>query len=60
MGETKLTDEQFTNMLSIIAERYGAKLTSVDLEQRWIEIDCPEESKVDCSVAMGELLQTIE
>ena len=60
MAETKLTDEQVANMLSIIAKRYGAKLTSVDLKEHWIEIDCPEETKVDCSVAMGELLQTLE
>lgn len=50
MAETKLTDEQVANMLSIIADKHGAKLTSIDVKEHWIEIDCPESQKVDCSV----------
>ena len=58
-GETKLTDEQIVNMLSIIADKFGAQITSVDLKQHWIEVEAPESTKVACSVEMGEFLQNI-
>ena len=60
MGNTALTDEQIVQSLSIIADKYGATLQKADIAQHWIEIDCPEETKVACSVEMGEFLQNIE
>lgn len=59
MAETKLNDEQIASMLGLIADKYGAKLTSIDLAQHWIEVEAPEENKVACSVEMGEFLQGI-
>lgn len=59
MTNKKLNDQQVANMLSIIADKHGATLTSVDLKDHWIEIECPEDTKVNCSVEMGEFLQTI-
>ena len=59
MSEKKLTEEQITSMLSIIAGKYGAVITSVDIKQHWIEVEVPEDSKVACSVEMGEFLQNI-
>lgn len=53
----KLTDEQVIQGLNLIADKHGARLTSVDLSQHWIEIECPETEKVACSVEMGEFLQ---
>ena len=58
-GETKLTDDQVISMLSIIASKHGATITSVDLKQHWIEVEAPEISKVACSVEMGEFLQNV-
>ena len=55
----KLTDEQIVQGLGLIADKYGAKLTEVDLSQHWIGAECPEENKVACSVEMGEFLQNI-
>lgn len=59
MSNKELTETQVVNMLSIIAAKHGATITSFDFKGHWIETECPEDSKVACSVEMGEFLQNI-
>ena len=55
----RMTEQQVINILSIIANKHGAKIIEADLKQHWIETDCPEESKVSFAVEVGEFLQDI-
>ena len=59
MSNKELTETQVVNMLSIIASKHGAIITSIDIKQHWIEVECPETEKVVCSVEMGEFLQNV-
>lgn len=58
--DKKLSDAQVASMLNIIADKHGARLALIDLSQHWVEVECPESSKVACSVEMGEFLQSLE
>ena len=38
------------------AEKFEAKVKQIDLEKQILDIDCPDETKVECAIAVQKIL----
>lgn len=43
--------------LSLIADRHGCQFHGIDIDNKWIDVNCPDSVKVVCAVEMQEALQ---
>lgn len=50
----------FVNSVSIIAARFGGKVTHVDTKTRTVQIDCQENETAACAQAIGDFVSSLE
>jgi hypothetical protein len=54
-----IKDKQDAEVIKLItkeAKRFGAKVKKIDLEKQILDIDCPDENRVECAVALEKIL----
>ena len=54
-----LTDEHDAEIIRLVkeeAEKFQAKVNQIDLAKQILDIDCPDESKVECAIAIQKIL----
>jgi hypothetical protein len=54
-----IKDKQDAEVIRLItkeAKRFGAKVKKIDLEKQILDIDCPDENRVECAVALEKIL----
>jgi len=49
-------DDRVIRLVKQEAERFNAKINKIDLKGQVLDIDCPEESKEACAVAIQKIL----
>jgi hypothetical protein len=52
----ELTDAQLLTVVQNVVEKHGCKITDFDLDKKIINLEGPEEAKVDCARAIVEIL----
>ena len=54
-----IVDKQDDRVIMLItqeAEKFQAKIKKIDLEKQILDIDCPDENKAECAVAIQKIL----
>ena len=54
-----ITDKQDAEIIRRIteeAEKFQAKVNQIDLEKQIFDIECPEENKAECAIALHKVL----
>ncbi|MBW1770189.1 MAG: hypothetical protein JRJ17_03335 [Deltaproteobacteria bacterium] len=54
-----IKDKQDAEVIKLItkeAKRFGAKVKKIDLEKQILDIDCPDENRIECAVALEKIL----
>jgi hypothetical protein len=49
-------DDKIIRLVTREAKRFRAKVKRIDLENQILDIDCPDESKNECAVAIQKVL----
>jgi len=49
-------DAEVIRLITKEAKRFGAKVKKIDLEKQILDIDCPDENRVECAVALEKIL----
>jgi c-di-GMP-binding flagellar brake protein YcgR len=49
-------DDKIIRLVTQEAEKFQAKIKQIDLEKQILDIDCPEENKAECAVAIQKIL----
>lgn len=49
-------DDRVIRLVKQEAERFNAKVNKIDLKDQILDIDCPEENKEACAVAIQKVL----
>lgn len=49
-------DDKVIRLVTQEAEKFQAKIKQIDLEKQILDIDCPEENKAECAVAIQKIL----
>jgi hypothetical protein len=52
----ELSDAELIDLIRQTVEQHGCTLVDIDLENQVLNIDGPEEDKVECALALGRLL----
>jgi len=39
------------------AEKYNAKINKIDLDKQILDVECPDENKSECAVAIQNILE---
>ncbi|KPK31445.1 MAG: hypothetical protein AMK69_00165 [Nitrospira bacterium SG8_3] len=50
-------DDKIIRLVTQAAQRFDAKVKQIDLKSQTLDIDCPEENKAECAVAIQKILQ---
>ena len=56
MPVTDKHDAETIRLVRLEAEKFEAKVRQIDLEKQVLDIDCPDESKVECAIAIQKIL----
>ncbi|MBW1678056.1 MAG: hypothetical protein JRJ79_16010 [Deltaproteobacteria bacterium] len=56
MPVTDKHDAETIRLIRLEAEKFEAKVRQIDLEKQVLDIDCPDESKVECAIAIQKIL----
>ena len=51
-----MNDPQILTLVTNVVEKHGCKLIDVDLENRIIDLEGPDDAKVNCAIALEEVL----
>ncbi|MBW2174114.1 MAG: hypothetical protein JRF64_05630 [Deltaproteobacteria bacterium] len=54
-----IKDKQDAEVIKLItkeAKRFGAKVKKIDLEKQILDLDCPDENRIECAVALEKIL----
>ena len=51
-----MNDTQILTLVTNVVEKHGCKLIDVDLENRIIDLEGPDDAKVNCAIALEEVL----
>ena len=54
-----LTDKHDAEIIRLVkeeADKFQAKVNKIDLENQILDIDCPEENKAKCAIAIQKIL----
>ncbi|MBW2566825.1 MAG: hypothetical protein JRE24_08090 [Deltaproteobacteria bacterium] len=54
-----IKDKQDAEAIKLItkeAKRFGAKVKKIDLEKQILDLDCPDENRIECAVALEKIL----
>ena len=49
-------DAEFIRLISKEAKKFRATVKEIDLEKQILDIDCPDENRVECAVALEKIL----
>jgi hypothetical protein len=49
-------DAEVIRLIIKEAEKFRAKVKKIDLEKQILDIDCPDENRVECAVALQKIL----
>jgi len=49
-------DAKIIKLVTEEAEKFQAKVKQIDLEKQILDIDCPNENKVECAIAIQKIL----
>ena len=60
MPITDKRDAEVIRRVTEEAEKFNAKVNQIDLEKQILDIDCPEENKAECAVALQKILDDIK
>lgn len=50
-------DAETIRLVRLEAKKFQAKVRQIDLEKQVLDIDCPEENKVECAIAIQKILE---
>ena len=56
MPVTDKHDAETIRLIRLEAEKFEAEVRQIDLEKQVLDIDCPDESKVECAIAIQKIL----
>jgi hypothetical protein len=59
MPVTDKRDEKIIRLVKEEAKRFNAKVNQIDLEKQILDIECPDENKSECAVAIQKLLDQL-
>lgn len=54
-----IADQQNDKIIRLVrreAEKFQAKIKKIDLEKQILDIDCPDDNKAECAVAIQKIL----
>ena len=57
MPITDKNDDKVVRLVQETAERYHAKIKKIDLDKQILDIECPNENKDECAVAIQKILE---
>lgn len=49
-------DDRVIRLITQEAEKFQAKIKKIDLEKQILDIDCPDDNKAECAVAIQKIL----
>lgn len=49
-------DDRVIRLITQAADKFQAKIKKIDLEKQILDIDCPDENKAECAVAIQKIL----
>ena len=52
----EMNEAQILTIITNIVEKHGCRIKEVDVENRLIDLEGPEEAKVACAMALADLL----
>jgi c-di-GMP-binding flagellar brake protein YcgR len=50
-------DDKIIRLVTQEAEKFQAKIKRIDLEKQILDIDCPDDNKTECAVAIQKILE---
>ncbi len=56
MPVTNKHDAEIIRLVKEEAEKFQAKVNQIDLEKQILDIDCPDENKAECAIAIQKIL----
>ncbi len=54
---TELTEAQLLTVVQNVVEKYGCRIVDIDLDQKMINLEGPDDAKADCARAIVEILE---
>jgi hypothetical protein len=49
-------DAEIIRLITKEAEKFRAKVKEIDLQKQILDIDCPDENRVECAVALQKIM----
>jgi len=56
MPVTDKHDDEIIRRVTEEAEKFQAKVNQIDLERQILDIECPDENKAECAMALQKIL----
>ena len=56
MPITNKNDEKIITLVKETAEKYNATVKKIDLHKQILDVECPDENKDECAVAIQKIL----
>jgi hypothetical protein len=56
MPITDKRDAEIIRRVTEEAEKFQAKVNQIDLEKQILDIECPDENKAECAIALQKIL----
>jgi hypothetical protein len=56
MPVTDKHDAEVIRLITKEAEKFQAEVKEIDLEKQILDIDCPDENRVECAIALQKIL----
>lgn len=56
MPVTDKHDAEIIRRVTEAAEKFKAKVNQIDLEKQILDIECPDENKAECAIALQKIL----
>ena len=53
----EMSEAQLLTLITNIVDKHGCKIIEIDLENRVIDLDGPEDAKVSCAIELADLLE---
>jgi c-di-GMP-binding flagellar brake protein YcgR len=50
-------DDKIIKLITREAARFQAKVIKIDLKSQTLDVDCPDENREECAVALQKILQ---
>ena len=57
MPITDKNDDKVVRLVREMAEKYHAKIKKIDLDKQILDVECPDENKDECAVAIQQILE---